>query len=222
MYYIAGTPARRQVEQNAASHARPVKEGQHSGNNGPTGQGQEKVNDDAGNNPDDDSSETSEFEDDPRSEHNPLDQDYAQHLMSVQPQLISDVPMQSASNILVRAPPTATIGATQSITSKPKMGQGRVPISTQGHVESKHDRQQIKNLRDHIWESLSKASTNLPEPKGVHLKQPDAYEGKDDYDRLEEWLRGLVQFFKLHCLTGMDKEDDRVLVTGTCLKGKVG
>jgi hypothetical protein len=78
------------------------------------------------------------------------------------------------------------------------LGQGKVSISTQGHLESEHDQQQIKNLRDHIRESLGRASTNLPKLKGVHLKQPEAYEGEDDYDHLKEWLRGLVRFFRFH------------------------
>lgn len=91
---------------------------------------------------------------------------------------------------------------------------------TSGYVKSKHDRLQIETLRNHIRESLGRTLTNLPELKGVRLKQPEAYEGEDDYDRLEEWLRGIVRFFKLHRLTGQDKEDDRVLVAGTCLRGK--
>jgi hypothetical protein len=61
---------------------------------------------------------------------------------------------------------------------------------------------------------------NLSELKGVCLKQLEAYEGEDNYDCLEEWLRGLVRFFKLHRLMGVDKEDSCVLVAGTCLKGK--
>src|SRR5437879_11660482 len=92
----------------------------------------------------------------------------------------------------------------------------------QGYVKSKHNHQQIENLRDHIRKSLGRALSNLPKLKGVHLKQPEAYEGKDDYDCLEEWLRGLVRFFKLHCLIGVDKEDNQVLMAGTCLKGKAG
>ena len=76
-YYIAGTPACRQAEQNAASHVRSAKEGQRTRSNGPTAHDQEKVNDDAGNDPDDDSSDTGDVEDGPGSEHNPLDQDYA-------------------------------------------------------------------------------------------------------------------------------------------------
>ena len=63
---------------------------------------------------------------------------------------------------------------------------------------------------------------DLPEPKGLRAKLPDTYEGKDDFkfDRLDNWLQGLLHFFNLHHLTGMDKDADRVLVTETSLKGK--
>ena len=91
-----------------------------------------------------------------------------------------------------------------------------------GYVGSEHNWLQIENLRDHIQESLSRVPTNLPELKRVQLKQPKAYEGENDFDCLKEWLRGLARLFKLHCLTGKDKEDNQVLVAGTCLKGRAG
>ena len=49
---------------------------------------------------------------------------------------------------------------------------------------------------------------------------PDAYKGEDDFDLLEKWLHSLIRFMKIHRLTGVDKELDWVLVTGTSLKGK--
>ena len=49
---------------------------------------------------------------------------------------------------------------------------------------------------------------------------PEAYEGKDDFNCLDSWLQGLMRFIKIHHLTGVDKDLDQVLVTGTCLKGK--
>jgi hypothetical protein len=78
----------------------------------------------------------------------------------------------------------------------------------------------INKLRAHIRDSLMSIPDNLPELKGLHVKMPDAYEGEDDYDHLDKWLQGLLRFMKIHCLTGVDKEQDWVLVTGTSLKGK--
>ena len=221
-YYIAGTSARRQAEQNAASHGRLAKEVSRARSNDSPAHDQEKVNDDAGNDPDDESSDASGIEDGPGPGHNPLDQDYARRSVSAQPQPVSNALAQPAVVARTPAQPTVAISAAQFTSLKSKQGQGKVPILMQGYVESEHDRQQIENLRDHIRESLGRTSSNLPELKGVRLKQPEAYEGEDDYDRLEEWLRGLVRFFKLHRLTGADKEDNRVLVAGTCLKGKAG
>jgi len=61
---------------------------------------------------------------------------------------------------------------------------------------------------------------NLPELTGLRARMPDAYEGEDDFDRLERWLHGLLRFMKIHCLTGVDKDMDRILVTGTSLRGR--
>ena len=52
------------------------------------------------------------------------------------------------------------------------------------------------------------------------MKLPEPYEGEDDFDLLDRWLQGLLRFIKIHRLTGVDKDRDRVLVTGTSLKGK--
>jgi len=86
--------------------------------------------------------------------------------------------------------------------------------------ESDHEINMIDALRNHIRDSLMGIPNNLPEIKGLRAKLPEAYDGKDDFDRLNRWLQGLLRFFKIHCLTGADKDIDWVLVTGTCLKGK--
>jgi hypothetical protein len=87
-------------------------------------------------------------------------------------------------------------------------------------MDPDHDTNMIDNLRQHIRESLSGIPNDLPELKGVRAKLPEAYEGDDDFDRLDKWLQGLLRFFKLHRLTGAEKDRDRILVTGTSLKGK--
>jgi hypothetical protein len=61
---------------------------------------------------------------------------------------------------------------------------------------------------------------DLPKLKGLRAKLPEAYEGEDDFDHLESWLQGLLRFFKLHRLVGRDRDGDRILVTGSCLKGR--
>ena len=42
----------------------------------------------------------------------------------------------------------------------------------------------------------------------------------NDSDHLDKWLQGLLRFFKLHCLTGIEKDRDCILVAGTNLRGK--
>ena len=86
--------------------------------------------------------------------------------------------------------------------------------------ESDHEINMIDALRNHIRDSLMGIPNNLPEIKGLQAKLPEAYDSKDDFDCLDRWLQGLLRFFKIHHLTGADKDIDRVLVTGTCLKGK--
>ena len=76
-----------------------------------------------------------------------------------------------------------------------------------------------EGLRKYIEDSLLGVPSNLPELKGLRAKLPKAYEGEDDFDQLESWLLGLLRHFKLHCLTDMDRDGDRILVTGNCLKG---
>jgi hypothetical protein len=56
--------------------------------------------------------------------------------------------------------------------------------------------------------------------KGFHVKLLRAYKGEDDFDHLDNWLQGLLHYFKLYHLTEADRDADWVLVTGTCLIGK--
>ena len=136
------------------------------------------------------------------SAQNALEQDYAHQSTSTCPQQI--------------AGPMMIPGPTQ--------GQSLVPqapsLPTQGQAKSDHELYMIENLRNHIRESLTGIPDNLPELKGPRAKVPDAYAGEDDFDKLYIWLQGLIRFLKIHHLTGTDKDRDKVLVTGTCLKGK--
>jgi len=106
----------------------------------------------------------------------------------------------------------------------PSQGQSIAPIiqsaPARGQAETDHEMLMIESLREHIRASLMGVPDNLPELKGLRTKMPDAYEGEDDFDRLERWLHGLLRFMKIHRLTGVDKDMDRILVTGTALKGR--
>jgi hypothetical protein len=83
-----------------------------------------------------------------------------------------------------------------------------------------HEAKMINNLIWHIRNSLSEMSHDLPEIKGLRVNLPEAYAGEDDIERIDNWLQGLLCHFKLNRLTADDRDADRVLVLGTCLKGK--
>ncbi|KAH9952880.1 hypothetical protein BC827DRAFT_1159524 [Russula dissimulans] len=89
----------------------------------------------------------------------------------------------------------------------------------QGQPDSEHKAKMAKDLSRYIQDSLRGVPSNLPELKGLRAKLPDAYEGEDDFNQFESWLQGLLRYFKLQCLTGKDRDGDRVLVAGSCLKG---
>ena len=50
----------------------------------------------------------------------------------------------------------------------------------------------INNLLQHIRDSLVGIPANLPEIKGLRIRLSDAYEGEDDFDKLDSWLQGLL------------------------------
>jgi len=83
-----------------------------------------------------------------------------------------------------------------------------------------HETLMIESLKEHIRTSLIGVPDNLPELKELCTKMPDTYEGKDDFDCLEKWLHGLLRFMKIHRLTGVDKDMDRILVTVMTLRGR--
>jgi len=136
-----------------------------------------------------------------RLEHNVLDRDYARRARSQSQQLVGPI-----------------------VSPAPRQGQAVAPItqraSVQGQADMDHETLMIESLREHIRTTLMGVPDNLPELKGLRARMPDAYEGEDDFDRLERWLHGLLRFMKIHRLTGVDKDMDRILVTGTSLRGR--
>jgi hypothetical protein len=92
--------------------------------------------------------------------------------------------------------------------------------AAQSQLDSEHEARMAQDLIKYIKDSLKGVPSDLPELKGLRAKLPDAYEGKDNFDHFESWLQGLLRYFKLHCLTGKDRDGDQVLVEGSCLKGR--
>jgi len=146
-----------------------------------------------------------------------LDQDYARRSMSVWPQQMVGLITISGS----------TQGQSLAMTVPTMPIQGQVGQTVASIVpampipgESNHEINMIDALRNHIRDLLMGIPNNLPEIKGLRAKLPEAYDSEDDFNHLDRWLQGLLRFFKIHRLTGADKDIDWVLVTGTCLKGK--
>ena len=86
--------------------------------------------------------------------------------------------------------------------------------------ESELEAKMNDGLRNYIRDSLYGMPDDLPEIKGLRAKLPEAYTGEDDFERFENWVQGLLRYFKLHRLTGEERDGDRVLVAGSCLKGQ--
>ena len=156
--------------------------------------------------------------------HDTLEQDYARRSASVMPQQLAGpmmIPAPVQGPPIAQAMPQARRQAPRAQLAHiaPQMPAQIIP-RIQGHPGPDHETNMVDNLRRHIRESLTGIPNDLPELKGLRAKLPEAYQGEDDFDRLDNWLQGLLRFYKLHRLTGMDKDTDRVLVVGTCLKGK--
>jgi hypothetical protein len=96
-----------------------------------------------------------------------------------------------------------------------------VPASiTAGHIHIDHEADIIDNLIHHVRDSLVGTAPDLPEIKKLQIKLSKAYIGKDNFDKLDNWLQGLLHYFKLNQLMSDDRDADCVLVTGHSLKGK--
>ena len=86
--------------------------------------------------------------------------------------------------------------------------------------ESELEVKMNEGLRNYIRDSLFGMPDDLPEIKGLRAKLPEAYTGEDNFERFENWVQGLLRYFKLHHLTGQGRDRDRILVAGSCLKGQ--
>ena len=66
--------------------------------------------------------------------------------------------------------------------------------------ESKLEVKMNEGLRNYIRDSLFGMPDDLPEIKGLRAKLPEAYTGEDDFKHFENWVQGLLRYFKLHQL----------------------
>jgi hypothetical protein len=55
--------------------------------------------------------------------------------------------------------------------------------------------------------------------KGVKVEPPEPYDGKDELPIWEKWLDKLLSYFYFYWVVGPALDWQRVLFTGTCLKG---
>jgi len=151
----------------------------------------------------------------PRTTGSPI-ADSAEHSQAAQKVLERDYARRAHSQSQQLVGPMLSPG--------PRQGQSVALIAqlapTQGQANMDHETLMIESLKEHIRTSLIGVPDNLPELKGLRAKMPDAYEGEDDFDCLEKWLHGLLRFMKIHRLTGVDKDMDRILVMGTTLRGR--
>ena len=115
--------------------------------------------------------------------HDTLEQDYARRSASAMPQ-------QLAGPIMIPAPvqgPPMIQAIPQARRQAPQ-----IAPQMQGYPDPDHEINMIDNLRQHIRESLTGIPNDLPELKGLRAKLPEAYQGEDDFDRLDNWLQGLL------------------------------
>jgi hypothetical protein len=122
---------------------------------------------------------------------NSLDQDYDRCSMSIQPtwQAMTN---QMATQHNMGTPVTPQPRRTALATTRPTI-----------QIDSDHDLAMIDSLKHHIWDTLSSIPYNLSEIKGLQANLPDAYEGDDNFNCLDNWLQGLLHYFKLQRLTTM-------------------
>ena len=66
------------------------------------------------------------------------------------------------------------------------------PTQMPGQIQIDPEAEMINNLLQHIRDSLVGIPANLPKIKGLRIRLPDAYEGEDDFDKLDSWLQGLL------------------------------
>lgn len=56
--------------------------------------------------------------------------------------------------------------------------------NTHWQAEANYESFMIETLKKHIRESLAEIPDNLPELKGLRVKLPKAYDGEDDFEKL--------------------------------------
>ncbi|KAL7280520.1 hypothetical protein ACG7TL_005452 [Trametes sanguinea] len=79
----------------------------------------------------------------------------------------------------------------------------------------------VQRLLDMIQELVGDAPTSDPPVylKMAKLPPPKMYEGKDDPDQFEVWLRGLLEYFNTLRITGPQYDADRLRMLSSSLSG---
>ncbi|KAL7281626.1 hypothetical protein ACG7TL_004943 [Trametes sanguinea] len=79
----------------------------------------------------------------------------------------------------------------------------------------------VQRLLDMIQELVGDAPTSDPPAylKMAKLPPPKTYEGKDDPDQFEVWLRGLLEYFNTLRITGPQYDADRLRMLSSSLSG---
>ncbi|KAI9060963.1 hypothetical protein FKP32DRAFT_1538620, partial [Trametes sanguinea] len=91
-----------------------------------------------------------------------------------------------------------------------------------GPVASIRDSMGVQRILDMIQELMGDPPTSEPPSylKVAKLPPPKTYEGKDDPDQFEVWLRGLLEYFSTLRLTGLDWDRDRLRLISQSLGGE--
>ncbi|KAI9069282.1 hypothetical protein FKP32DRAFT_1600001 [Trametes sanguinea] len=79
----------------------------------------------------------------------------------------------------------------------------------------------VQRILDMIQELVGDAPTSDPPAylKMAKLPPPKTYEGKDDPDQFEVWLRGLLEYFNTLRITGPQYDADRLRMLSSSLSG---
>jgi hypothetical protein len=59
----------------------------------------------------------------------------------------------------------------------------------------------------------------IPEMKSLRVSAPEKYSGEDDIETFDTWVTGLLQWYRVHNITGATKDSVKVDLCGTTLKG---
>ena len=77
----------------------------------------------------------------------------------------------------------------------------------------------MRHYRRLIQDRVGLERANVPDIKNIRISAPEKYSGKDDIEKFDTWLAGLLRWFRVYNVTGDDKDATRVDLCGTTLTG---